>query len=292
MKTINKLFVFAGFLAALCGVASAETKFVTVTNFVTVTVTNVVTVTNIVPPMPVPVATAAIAAAVPPTPPAKPSLPPKYPWQNAVSVGLTLTRGNSDTTLFTADYLTQRKTPFDEYKLDLNGSYGDQGSKDTVNNYKADAQWNHLFTKQFYTYGRVDGLRDIISEVDYRANIGPGVGYYMLKDTNLTLAAEGGGSYEAQRLDDTGDRSFATLRLADRFERRVNDHVRLWENAEILPQVDDFNNYVVNFEAGVEASISKSFSLKTFLDDNYDNDPAPGKLKNDAKIVAALGYKF
>ena len=292
MKTICKILMFAGILAALCGVASAQTSVVTVTNFVTVTVTNVVTVTNIVPPMPVPAATAAIAAAVPPTPPSKPSLPPKYPWQNAVSVGLTLTRGNSDTTLFTADYLTQRKTPFDEYKIDLSGTYGEQDSKDTANNYKANAQWNHLFTPQSYTYGRVDGLRDVISEVDYRVNLGPGLGYYLLKNTNTFLAAEGGGSYEAQRLDDTGDKNFATLRFANRFEHKVNEHVRLWQNAEILPQVDDFNNYVINFEAGVEASISKSFSLKTFLDDNYDSDPAPGKLKNDAKIVAALGYKF
>jgi putative salt-induced outer membrane protein YdiY len=292
MKAVNKIFAFAGMLAVLCGVASAKANTVTVTNFVTVTITNVVTVTNIVPPMPVSAATAAIAAAVPPTPPAKPSLPPKYPWQNAVSLGLTMTRGNSDTTLFTADYLAQRKTPFDEYKIDVNGSYGDQDSRETVNNYKAYAQWNHLFTPRFYTYGRVDGLRDIIADVNYRANIGPGLGYYLLKDTNTTLAAEGGGSFEGQRLDDTGDQTFATLRLADRFEHKVNDHVRLWENAEILPQVDDFDNYIVNFEAGVEASLSKSFSLKTFLDDNYDNNPAPGKLKNDAKIVAALGYKF
>jgi len=298
MKAARKIVIFAILLAIFGEVASAEANVVIVTNFVTVTVTNFVTITNIVPPMPVAAATAAIAAGVPPTPSptpttsAKPSLPPKYPWQNAVSVGLTMTRGNSDTTLFTADYLAQKKTPFDEYKFEVSGTYGEQNSQDTANNYKADAQWNHLFTPRFYTYGRVDGLRDVIADVDYRANIGPGLGYYLLKDTNTTLAAEAGGSFEAQRLDDTGDRTFATLRLADRFERKLNDHVRLWENAEILPQVDDFDNYVVNFEAGVETSLSKSFSLKTFLDDNYDNDPAPGKLKNDAKIVAALGYKF
>ena len=288
MKAIKKIFIFAGLLMAFCLMAHAEANVVVVTNYVTVTVTNVVTVTNIVPLLQVPAATAAIAAGVPPPP----AISPKFPWQSAVSVGLSLTRGNSDTTLFTADYLTQRKTPFDEYKIDLSTTYGEQDSKDTANNYKANGQWNHLFTPRSYTYGRVDGLRDTISEVDYRANIGPGLGYYLWKDTNTTFATEGGGSYEAQRLDDSGDRSFATLRLANRFEHKVNDHVRLWQNAEVLPQVDDFNNYVINFEAGVEASLSKSFSLKTYLDDNYDNDPAPGKLRNDAKIVAALGYKF
>jgi putative salt-induced outer membrane protein YdiY len=56
--------------------------------------------------------------------------------------------------------------------------------------------------------------------------------------------------------------------------------------------VDRFDNYVINFEIGVETGLTKSLGLKTFLDDNYDNRPAPGKLKNDAKLVTALTYRF
>ena len=37
-----------------------------------------------------------------------------------------MTRGNSDSTVFRAEFLTQRKTPFDEYKIDLKGDYGSQ----------------------------------------------------------------------------------------------------------------------------------------------------------------------
>ncbi len=33
----------------------------------------------------------------------------KYPWESSVSLGLTLTRGNSDTTLATADFETQKE---------------------------------------------------------------------------------------------------------------------------------------------------------------------------------------
>jgi putative salt-induced outer membrane protein YdiY len=48
----------------------------------------------------------------------------------------------------------------------------------------------------------------------------------------------------------------------------------------------------VNFEVGLEAALTKTFSLKTYLDDNFQNHPAPGKMKNDVKIVAAVVYKF
>jgi len=277
-----------GILAAVSLNATAQTNVLTVTNVVTLYVTNVVTITNIVPPMPPAPAAAAVAAAVPPAP----VIVPKYPWQSAVSVGLTLARGNSDTMLFTADFLTQRKTPFDEYSIGLAGAYGDQNAKETVNNYKAAAQWNHMFTPRFYGYLRTDGLRDLIADVDYRLTIGPGVGYYLIKNTNTLLAAEAGAAFEAQQLTGKGNETFATVRFGDRFEHKFNDRARLWQTAEILPQVDKLDNYVINFEIGVEAAISKSFSLKTYLDDTYNHRPAPGKLKNDAKIVAAISYKF
>ena len=163
--------------------SQAQTEPVTVTNYVTVTVTNVITITNIVPPAPAtPAAPAAPAAAAAPAPTA----PPKNPWQNAVSVGLSLARGNSDNIMFSADYLAQRKTPFDEYKIGLGGAYGEQSSQESVNNYRAFGQWNHLFTDRFFGYMRADGLKDVIADVDYRLTIGPGVGYYLIKATNST----------------------------------------------------------------------------------------------------------
>lgn len=289
MKMIRKSLASAGILAALIssGVALAQTNFVTstnyvvMTNYITVTVTNVVIMTNAVQ------APISVTAPVVVTP-----TKVKYSWNSSVSAGLTLTRGNSDTMLFTADFLTQKKTPFDEYKIGMDAAYGSQQGSETVNNYKAFTQWNHLFTDRFYGYLRVDGLRDIIADVNYRATIGPGLGYYLIKTTNMTFSVEGGGAFEAQRLDNSGDDTFATLRLSDQFEYKLNDRVRIWQNAEILPQVDKFDNYIVNFEIGIEAALTKSFSLKSYLDDSYDNRPAPGKLKNDAKLVTAVSYKF
>ena len=74
----------------------------------------------------------------------------------------------------------------------------------------------------------------------------------------------------------------------------LSDRSRLWETAEILPQVDDFKNYIVNFEIGVEADLNsaKSMSLRVYLDDTYNNVPAAGRKKNDLKLVAAVAYKF
>jgi putative salt-induced outer membrane protein YdiY len=294
MKMIKGIVVVAGILAAISLTAPAQTNVLTVTNVVTVQVTNVVTVTNMVAKV---LALAPVAVPV-----------PKDAWKSSVSAGLTLTRGNSQTILFTADFLMEKKTAKDEYSLGAGAAFGEQSSheiipynktnnyaittsKDTVNDYKAFSQWNHLFTGCFFGYLRANALRDIISDIDYRLTIGPGAGYYLIKQTNTTLAVEGGFNFEAQKLGGK-DQNFATVRLAERFEHKFNNRARFWQNVELLPQVDKFDNCVINFEIGIEAALSKSFNLKTYLDDTYANRPAVGRQKNDLKLVSGISYKF
>jgi len=215
----------------------------------------------------------------------------KYPWESSLSAGLTLTRGNTSSSMMTADFITKKKTKVNEYTLGSAAAYGEQNSQETVNNYKAYGQWNHLFTERFYGYLRADGLHDSVASLDYRFNIGAGLGYYFIKSKQTSLSVETGAGFEAQRLGGD-DQNFATVRLAEQFEHKFNEHARLWQSVELLPQVDKLENYLINFEIGIEAPISKSFSLKTYLQDNYANRPALGRKHNDAKIVAAVAYKF
>ena len=281
-KQLAILLVAASVLTAFAFSTAAQTNTFTVTNVVTLLVTNVVTVTNVVAatPLPEPKAVSPLAA------------PVKNPWESSVSAGLTLTRGNSDTLLVTAGALTEKKNNINEWSFGADGAYGeDSGQKnnDTVHLF---GQFNHLFTEKFYAYLRANALHDGIADLQYRLTIGPGVGYYLLKETNTTLAVEGGTAFVFERLGNE-DNTYATLRFAERFEHKFNEQrARVWQSIEILPQVDDFNNYIVNAEIGIEASISKKLSLQTFLVDNYNNQPAAGRQKNDVKLVSGLKYKF
>lgn len=287
MKKGRSLILAVGLLAASSLSLPAQTSTnvittTTVTNVLTVMVTNVITVTNVVIIVP------------PSTPPAKAEglkPPSRYPWESSISAGFTLTRGNSHTLLYEGEIRTARKTPKNEYSLGAGGAYGSQDSQENVNNYHGFGQWNHLFTKKLYDYVRVEAKRDVIADLECRVNIGPGIGYYLIKETNTTFAVEAGAGYQYEHLDGSYN-YFATMRLADRFEHKFNERVRVWQDMEWLPQVDEVDNYVVNFEIGVETSLTKSFSLKTYLDDSFATQPAAGRQKNDLKIVSGIAYKF
>ena len=283
-KHLAILFAAASVLTASVFPAAAQTNVYTVTNVVTVLVTNIVTITNVIASAPGP-------AVLPEAKPAAVELATKYPWASSISAGFALTRGNSHTLLYSGDFKTAKKTPNNEYMLGAGGAYGSQDSKDNVNNYHGFGQWNHLFTERLYDYVRADAQRDVIADLDYRFNLGPGFGYYLIKQTNTTLAAEAGVGYQYEHLGGSYN-SFATLRLAERFEHKFNDRARVWQSVELIPQVDEFDNYVLNFEVGIETTITKSFSLKICLDDSYQNQPAANRQKNDVKIVSGISYKF
>jgi putative salt-induced outer membrane protein YdiY len=216
----------------------------------------------------------------------------KSPWESNASLGFTLTRGNSDTSLFTAKVFTSRKDDFNEWLLGADGAYGENSGVENADSLHGFGQWNHLFSEKFFSYMRVDALHDGIAGIKYRVTIGPGAGYYLLKETNTTLSAEAGCA-EVIEQRGTSDNSYATLRLAEKFEHKFAEHgARVWQTFEILPQVDNFNNYIINAEIGIEAGIARNLSLQSYIDDSFDNQPAFGRLRNDVKLVTGISYKF
>jgi putative salt-induced outer membrane protein YdiY len=216
----------------------------------------------------------------------------KPAWESSVAFGFTLTRGNSDTLLATGAIQTHKKTFADEISLGADGAYGENDSVQNVNSAHGFSQYNHLFSENFFGYLRADMLHDEIADLQYRITLSPGVGYYFLRQTNTSFAGEFGPAMVFERLGGR-DNNYVTARMAERFEHKFTENnARLWQTAEILPQINKFNNFVANAELGLEATVTKKVSLQAYAQDNFVNEPAPGRQQNDLRIVSGLKYKF
>lgn len=229
------------------------------------------------------------APAATPTPPPAPE--PKSKWERSAAVGLTLTQGNSDTVLLTANIQALRKWDSHEIRLGADGAYGEVNSVKNQDSLHGFAQYNRLLTDRFYGYVKVDALQDDIADVDYRFTLGPGAGYYFIKNPKTQLSVEAGPSFVIEKQGGRTD-EYLAARLAERFEHKLNDRARIWQSVEFLPQVDHVENFIINAEIGVEASLTKSLKLRVFAQDTYDNEPSANRKKNDLKLVSALAYEF
>jgi len=231
-------------------------------------------------------AAAAQNPAAPLTPP-----PPQPAWETLASAGLTLTKGNSDTMLSNLGVTTAKKWTGNEISLGANMTYGEASGVQNVNNYNAFGQYNRLFSDRAYGGLKLTAMKDDIANIDYRFTISPLAGYYFLKNATTQLSVEGGPSYVVEDLGGVS-RSYAGLRVGERFEHKFSDAAKLWQTAEFIPQVDRFSQYLFNFELGVDSAITKQVSLRAVLQDNYNSNPALGRKANDLRLITGVAYKF
>jgi putative salt-induced outer membrane protein len=230
---------------------------------------------------------------------AAPGTNPPPRWQSSAALGLTLTRGNSDTTTLSIGAITQKKWDANDLSLGADGLYGTQKSAgaasttETADLLHGFVQYNRLFSDRFYGYGRVDGLHDGLADIQYRLTLSPGAGYYFVKEKDTDVSIEIGPGWVDEKLGHTYE-NYAVLRVAQKLHQTLSDRSRIWETLEWLPQVDNLNNYIANVECGIEADLTKkkNLSLRVTLDDTYNNMPALGRLKNDLKLITAVAYKF
>ncbi len=214
-------------------------------------------------------------------------------WETTAAVGFTLTRGNSETLLATLSLDTKRKWDRNEAGFGIAGGYGEDHDVNNTEFVNAFGQYNRLVTERFYGGLRADFSYDGIADLSYRVTISPLAGYYLIKETKTTLALEAGPSVVFEKYEGQSEDTYAGLRIADRFEHKLSASTKLWQSATYIPQVDRWaDKYVITFEAGIDAAITKQWSLRVVFQDIYDSEPVSGNDHNDIRLIAGTAYKF
>jgi putative salt-induced outer membrane protein YdiY len=225
-------------------------------------------------------------------------------WESTAGIGLSVSAGNTENLLFSANLGTQRSWEQNELRFGLTGGYGesrvdvtdpDTGEVRRRTDKNTDfvrgfGQYNRFVSERFFWYGRADAVHDDIANIMYRVTLSPGAGYYFIRNPRTTLSGEVGPGYVFEKTDETDD--YMTIRFSERFEHRLSDRARVWQFAEYLPQVDDLDNFIINAEIGVEADLTRSLSLRVVAQNTYDNEPSSGLENNDFRLIAGLNYRF
>jgi len=85
---------------------------------------------------------------------------------------------------------------------------------------------------------------------------------------------------------------YLALRFAERYSCQALKNAKLVQSLEYVPEAEDFDNYLLVGEIGVEAAMSDRLSLRVVLQDKYDNTPAEGKERNDFSLIAGVGIQL
>lgn len=212
-------------------------------------------------------------------------------WKRSASAGLTLTAGNTETAVASADLSIAGKNDQSKLNVGLNAVYGTESSDTTAQTFRAFSQYNRDINDDIYGYIRADALHDEIADVDFRLTLGPGLGYNLINKEEASLGLELGGAVIYEKLGGESD-TYASVRFAETYERQLSENAKVWQSVEFLPQVDEFDNFLLISEIGIESKLNEKLSLRVVLQDRFDNEPAPGRKRNDVKLISGVSYSF
>jgi putative salt-induced outer membrane protein len=211
--------------------------------------------------------------------------------ENSIAVGLTLTDGNSDTLLGNVSLLKLRLR--DDYSLRLGAdfAYGEDQDEKTTDNARALAEYRHGLNERIYAFGTLSAMYDEIADVDYRFVLSVGPGVYLIQNERSTLGVEAGPAYIHEKVGGEPNDELA-LRVGERYDCVLSATAKCWQAFEYLPVVEDFDDYLMNSEIGVEAAINASLSIRLVVKNTFDSTPAPDREKSDTTVIGALAYQL
>jgi putative salt-induced outer membrane protein YdiY len=219
-------------------------------------------------------------------------------WSGSVSLGVTLTRGNSETTTIAGSFDAERKVEENRWtvKAWYNGSSQedpDTGeSQTTAKNYGGQVQYDRFVTEKLYWLANAKGERDELAALQLRATGGLGVGYQFQDTETFDLNGEAGLNYVHEDLEGEGPNEFLAARLAYNAGYTWTETTKLGQAMELFPSLEDSDDWTGKLDTHADVSMTEAMFLRVQHVLDYDNTPAGGSNKADNRFIVTVGWSF
>ena len=220
------------------------------------------------------------------------STEPTDRWAAAAEFSMTAASGNQNMTVLATGFTLRhlRKEIFD-LQVKIQARYGSSGGEQVIENYQGTFNFDigprHRWSPFIYSTAEHDPFKLL----DVRINSGAGAKYrlYRAEDGNeasLSLAMLH--SYEA--LATVGARTTNAARWSVHLtgSQRLADGVTLSSQARYEPVVDDIDDFLFTFDAGLKVLVTQRIAVSITHQYNQDTTPAQGVGEIDRLTKAGI----
>jgi putative salt-induced outer membrane protein YdiY len=225
----------------------------------------------------------------------KPPLPAR--WKGDVSMGLSLSRGNTHTTNFSFTF--SAGGPLDRAKskvwsnkgIFLLGELNGETRTESLL-YVSRVDWKHK--EGLFSYYEFQAIRDRFRNYSYRLLPALGAGYDFLASETFILGVDLGLAEVLTKYYESGlTESYSGLKTGQDLDWRISETAEFNQKLEINYDISNFSNFFVRLEANLITAISKGWSVKLTFIDGYVNEPVGEDIgKNDITFITGISRKF
>ncbi len=216
------------------------------------------------------------------------------PWTGSFATGLIGKTGNSTQTDLNMTMDLTRETAASTTNLLLNYFYGSNDIAVITNRAYGQFRQERKFSNPKWSWYYQAGFEwDEFKNFDYRIALHTGLAYmvYKLEDRFLKLRMGAGAS---QEVGGANDDWLPELQMGADWERQLSERTKLFLNLDFYPNVQDFSDYRLNSNSGLEFVLDaeKDINLRLFAINRFDSTPPVGNAENDLEYGIALTVGF
>ena len=225
-----------------------------------------------------------------PNPPAEKSL-----WERQLSLGYSLSRGNTEDSSFSGEFNAERETDETKFTANLSSYISSANKKEDARKFSGLIRMDDKFgdNKEWFRFVQFQGTQDRFANINYRLTPSAGVGYWFHHEDDFKLNAEAAFGFEHTNYrDDTDSENEAVFVPSAYLEKQLTETTRLTQKVTLFPSLANIDELRFKSETKLSNKISENTDLSLKLVDEYDSNPQGDTKKNDLRLISSLDYKF
>ncbi len=216
------------------------------------------------------------------------------PWSATAEFGLNGQTGNSQRLGFRGRGEVRRETDFDRLSVYMQGEFARQDGVRSENEIMGGSKLEVDVTDRWYALGKIDLEFDEFENLDLRTRINAGMGYFVIDKEKEHLKVFGSPGYQHESFMDGRTVDQAIMELGWDYLKQFTPWLLFTQNTTFVPSLSDVNDFRVVADTAGEIPITgdKRWKFKIGMQNEYDNQPAPGVEDTDTTYYANLTVSF
>ena len=200
------------------------------------------------------------------------------PWKTRIELGLNGETGNTEKINFIGRIEANREVEADRLKIYAQSRFGRENGVRSVNEHLGGVNIERDISDRTFVFGKGYLENDEFEDLDIRARVTAGVGYFVIKKDKHEFKVRGGAGYQHETFGSGVSDDEGVAELGYDYMVDINDYVRITQAVTYFPSFDRLSEYRLVHEIAGEVPLNKeeTWKLRIGMKNEFDDAPQPG----------------
>jgi putative salt-induced outer membrane protein YdiY len=217
-------------------------------------------------------------------------------WSGSGDTGLSLARGNAETSTVNAAINATRATQRDKLAI-FGASLFSRAVRDnqrltSANLRRGGLRYDRNIRERNFSFLSADLDHNPIVGLNLRSVLGAGLGRRVRTEKHITIELFAGGTYNREEFITGVRRDAAEALLSEASTHKFNGTFSLSQKVAVYPNLTDAGSYRMTVDSSAVTTISRWLAWQVTVSNRYLSNPPPGTRPNDLLVTTGFRMSF